>query len=45
VKFAVPAVVGVPLIPPAVLNVKPAGKLPDAMLQVVEPVPPLDANV
>jgi hypothetical protein len=45
VKFEVPTVVGVPLIPPAALSVSPAGKLPDAIAHVLFPVPPLDASV
>ena len=40
VNFAVPAVVGVPLMAPALLMVKPAGKLPVVTAQVTVPVPP-----
>jgi hypothetical protein len=43
---AVTAVVGVPLIKPVdVLNVKPAGNVPEVNCQVYVPVPPVAASV
>jgi hypothetical protein len=45
VKFAVPAVVGVPLMVPFALGLKPAGSAPAEMLQVYPPVPPLAPSV
>lgn len=41
----VPAVVGVPLIWPELLNVNPAGKLPELIDQLYGVVPPLAASV
>jgi hypothetical protein len=45
VKFAVPAVVGVPEITPAVFNVNPAGRLPDEIVHVYGEVPPVTCSV
>src|SRR5204863_9186369 len=45
VKLAVPAVVGVPLIAPPLDNVRPAGKPPNVIDHVWDPVPPAAANV
>jgi hypothetical protein len=40
VKLEVVAVVGVPVIAPAVLSDSPAGRLPDETVQVYDPEPP-----
>lgn len=46
VKFDVPEAVGVPeIFPVPALNAKPAGRLPEAMLQVRFPVPPSACKV
>src|SRR5882724_7382966 len=45
VKFAVAAVLGVPLSTPALLRVKPAGKLPALIDHVYGAVPPVAVNV
>ena len=45
VNDAVPAVVGVPLIWPALLSVNPAGNEPEEIAQLYGVVPPLAANV
>jgi hypothetical protein len=45
VNVAVPAVVGVPLIPPAADNVSPDGSAPTVTLQVLPPLPPLAVSV
>src|SRR5206468_1103692 len=45
-KFAVPVVVGVPLMAPVdALRLRPAGKLPDTILNVRAPVPPPASRV
>ena len=44
VKFAVPTVVGVPLICPAPFNVRPAGRLPATTLQAYGVAPPVAAS-
>jgi hypothetical protein len=44
-KIDVPAVVGVPVICPAVLNVNPAGRLPRVTDHDIGAVPPLDCRV
>ena len=44
VNEEVPAVVGVPLICPELLSVKPAGKVPELIDQLYGVVPPLAAN-
>ncbi len=45
VKFAVPAVVGVPPMVPEALRVRPAGGAPAVMVHVYPPVPPAAASV
>src|SRR5579862_9698997 len=45
VKVAVPDAVGVPLMAPLELNVRPAGKAPVASVQVYGAVPPVAASV
>jgi hypothetical protein len=46
VKLNVPAVVGVPeIVPLAAASVRPAGNVPELMLQLYGVVPPLAANV
>jgi hypothetical protein len=45
VKFAVPAVLGVPLIPPVAASDRPAGSAPTVVDQVLLPVPPLAESV
>ena len=45
VKLELPAVVGVPVIAPALLRVNPAGRLPVVTLQVTVPEPPVDCRV
>ena len=45
VKFAVAVAVGVPLITPAALMVKPAGKLPALTVKFGEPVAPVTVKV
>jgi hypothetical protein len=45
VKFAVPAVVGVPLMLPVAASDSPAGREPTVVDQVLPPVPPLAASV
>ena len=45
VKLLVPAAVGVPLMTPALLKLKPAGSVPELTDQVYGVVPPLAANV
>ena len=45
VKFAVPAVVGVPLIPPVAASDRPAGSEPTVVDQVLLPTPPLAKSV
>ena len=45
VKFAVVAVVGIPLITPPVESDKPAGSVPDAMVHEYCGVPPLAVKV
>ena len=45
VILAVPAVVGVPLICPAVVRLNPEGRVPAANVQVYGPVPPTEVNV
>jgi hypothetical protein len=45
VKLDVPAAVGVPLMTPALDNVKPAGNVPALTDQVSGAVPPIDVNV
>lgn len=44
VKLLVPAVVGVPVITPAVLMVSPAGRVPAVLDQVYGVVPPVAAR-
>ena len=41
VKVAVPVALGVPVMAPAVLRLKPLGRLPDEIIQVYGVVPPL----
>jgi hypothetical protein len=45
VKFAVPAVVGVPLMLPVAASDSPAGSEPTVIDQVLPPVPPLAESV
>ena len=45
VKFAAPAVVGVPLMLPLAASVSPAGSEPPVVDQLLPPVPPLAARV
>jgi hypothetical protein len=45
VNVAVPAMVGVPMILPLVARVSPAGSAPTVTLQLLPPLPPLDARV
>jgi hypothetical protein len=45
VKFAVPVVVGVPLIVPLALRFRPAGSAPLLTVHAYPPVPPLAASV
>ena len=45
VKFAAPAVVGVPLMLPLAASVSPAGSEPPVVNQLLPPVPPLAARV
>src|SRR5215831_7720438 len=45
VKFAVPAVVGVPVMAPFAARVSPAGNAPVVIDQVLPPAPPLAARV
>ena len=44
-KFVVPVVVGVPLIVPSELRVSPAGRLPEARVQVYGFTPPVAVSV
>ena len=44
-KFVVPGVVGVPLITPAVLILRPGGRVPEASAQVKGPFPPVEVKV
>jgi hypothetical protein len=45
VKLVVPAVVGVPEIAPELLIANPAGRLPEDMVHVMVPTPPLDCRL
>jgi hypothetical protein len=44
-KVVEPRVVGVPLMTPPVLMVRPGGKVPDASAQVNGPIPPVEVSV
>lgn len=44
VNLLAPAAVGVPEISPELPKLNPPGKLPEVMLQLMEPVPPVAAS-
>ena len=44
-KFVVPNTVGVPLMTPALLILKPGGRVPEAIAQVNGPLPPVEVKV